>query len=80
MATMDDTDFKFPILTVDGVIFQLIESKLTVLLIQRTFEPHKGEWALPGVYIPAKETSHQALDRALIENDRYWHLSMPLCN
>lgn len=67
MTTMDDTDFKFPILTVDGVIFQLIDGKLTVLLIQRAFEPYKGEWALPGVYIPADETSHQALDRALIE-------------
>lgn len=67
MTAVDDENFKFPILTVDGVIFQLIDGKLTVLLIQRAFEPFLNEWALPGVYISAKETSRQALDRALIQ-------------
>lgn len=60
-------DFTFPILTVDSVVFQLINNKLAVLLIQRGFEPFLGVWALPGVYIPSHETSRQALDRALIQ-------------
>lgn len=64
---MNDDNFAFPILTVDGVIFQLIDGKLTVLLIERTFEPFLGVWALPGGYLPREETSRQALDRVLIQ-------------
>jgi 8-oxo-dGTP diphosphatase len=64
---MHEEHTTFPILTVDGVIFQLIDNRLTILLIQRAFEPFRGSWALPGVYIPAKETSKQALERALIQ-------------
>lgn len=54
-----------PILTVDGVVFQLIDGKLAVLLIRRAAEPFKGEWALPGGYIAAGDTTLQALDRVL---------------
>lgn len=60
-------DFDFPIITVDGVIFQLVNNKLTVLLIERAFEPFLGVWALPGGYIPKEETSIQALDRVLAQ-------------
>jgi 8-oxo-dGTP diphosphatase len=64
---MPEKDFRFPILTVDGVVFQLVNNKLTVLLIERGYEPFLGMWALPGAYISATETSHQALDRMLID-------------
>lgn len=57
----------FPVLTVDGVIFQIINDKLSILLIRRGFEPFKGSWALPGGYNPAGETTTQALDRVLGE-------------
>jgi 8-oxo-dGTP diphosphatase len=56
-----------PILTVDGVIFQFVDTKLSVLLIQRGYEPFKGQWALPGVYIEPGETSKQALERVLAQ-------------
>lgn len=39
-----------PIVTVDAVIFQLIENRLFVLLIERANEPFKGKLALPGGY------------------------------
>ncbi len=67
-----------PILTVDGVVFQFIDTKLSVLLIQRGYEPFKGQWALPGVYIEPGETSHQALERVLAQKSdislRYVHV------
>lgn len=54
-----------PILTVDSVVFQLIAKQLFVLLIQRAHEPFKGEWALPGGYSAAGETTRQAMARIL---------------
>jgi 8-oxo-dGTP diphosphatase len=57
--------YRAPILTVDAVIFQLIDGQLTVLLIQRAHEPFKGEWALPGGYNAAGDTTQQALTRVL---------------
>jgi 8-oxo-dGTP diphosphatase len=56
-----------PILTVDGMVFQIMDGKLSVLLVQRGFEPFKGAWALPGVYIEAGENSHEALERGLMQ-------------
>ena len=64
---MEGDNFVFPILTVDGVVFQLQNDKLTVLLIKRGFDPFRGSWALPGGYIPAHETSRMALDRVLTQ-------------
>jgi 8-oxo-dGTP diphosphatase len=58
--------FEFPILTVDGAIFQLVDDELTILLIQRAFEPFLGEWALPGEYIPKDRSSRQALEHLLV--------------
>lgn len=64
----DDTEnFTFQIVTVDGVLFQVIDSLLNVLLIRRGFEPFLHQWALPGAYIPREETGHQALERALVQ-------------
>ncbi|HEX8763102.1 MAG TPA: NUDIX domain-containing protein [Candidatus Saccharimonadales bacterium] len=62
-------DYTAPILTVDGIVFQLSNDtrELQVLLIKRGFEPFKGAYALPGGYNPAGETTRQALDRVLAE-------------
>src|SRR5258708_15874927 len=54
-----------PTLTVDSVIFQLIDNKLQVLLINRTNEPFRGTWALPGGYNAAGDTTLQALERVM---------------
>jgi 8-oxo-dGTP diphosphatase len=54
-----------PTLTVDSVIFQLQGSDLAVLLIQRTQEPFKKKWALPGGYDAAGETTQAAMARIL---------------
>ena len=54
-----------PILTVDAVIFQLINNVLQVALIQRANDPFKGDWALPGGYSPQGETTIEALERVV---------------
>ncbi len=56
-----------PILTVDTVVFQIIETRLCVLLITRTNPPFQGRLALPGGYISLGETTHIALQRVLAE-------------
>lgn len=57
------TEYTPPTLTVDAVIFQLIDNNLTVLLMKRPNEPFAGSWALPGGYSPKGETTMQALER-----------------
>lgn len=52
-----------PTLTVDAVIFQLVENELHVILIERPNEPFKGAWALPGGYNAEGETTRHALQR-----------------
>ncbi len=59
------TPYVPPTLTVDAVIFQLINGVLSVALIQRANEPFKGAWALPGGYSPQGETTIEALERVV---------------
>jgi 8-oxo-dGTP diphosphatase len=54
-----------PILTVDSVVFQLIDNVLYVLLIQQANQPFRGAWVLPGGYNAAGETTHDAMGRIL---------------
>lgn len=62
---MLDNDYVPPILTVDAIIFQLIEASLSVLLIKRAKEPFKDMWALPGGYNAVGETTKEATSRVL---------------
>lgn len=50
-----------PTLTVDAIIFQLNGDELEVLLTQRSQDPFKGEWALPGGYNAVGSTTLEAL-------------------
>jgi len=62
---MNSNTYTPPILTVDAVIMQLIDNELCVLLIQRAQDPFKDQWALPGGYNAAGETTREALSRIL---------------
>ena len=55
---------QFPV-TVDVAIFTIEDGKLKVLLIKRANKPHAGEWALPGGFLRAPETTAQAAGRVL---------------
>lgn len=61
------TPYVAPVLTVDTVIFQLVDGALNVLLVKRVNEPYKGVWALPGGYNPEGETTTEALERIVAE-------------
>jgi 8-oxo-dGTP diphosphatase len=65
MYNMFQGEYIPPTLTVDSVIFQLIDNQLNVLLIKRSQEPFKDWWALPGGYDAAGETTHDAMRRIL---------------
>lgn len=60
-------DFPHPAVSVDCVVFTIIEDKLSVLLVQRTREPFKGNWALPGGFIRIDESLEDAARRMLQE-------------
>jgi len=59
------TPYVPPTLTVDAVIFQLVDNILHVCLVKRAHEPFAGQWALPGGYSPEGETTIQALERVV---------------
>lgn len=50
-----------PTLTVDAVLFQIIDNQLHVFLTKRAKDPFKGDWALPGGYCPEGQTTTEAL-------------------
>ena len=63
MSKDEAKDYQAPALSVDMVLFQIIDRRLYVLLINRADAPFKGMWALPGGYNPKGETTTQALER-----------------
>lgn len=54
-------------ITVDIVILTIRKKQLKVLLVQRTQEPFKDKWALPGGFIRLSETLDDAAKRVLME-------------
>jgi len=54
-------------LTVDMVIFTVVDDTLNVLLVKRKYEPFAGIWALPGGFVEEDETPREAAERELLE-------------
>ncbi len=59
--------YRPPTLTVDIVIFRIANNELQVLLVKRAAEPFKGDWALPGAYNAAGDTTTQALENRVLK-------------
>ncbi len=59
--------YPHPAVTVDTVVFSVLDEALQVLLIQRRSEPFKDWWALPGGYVRIDEDLEQAARRELLE-------------
>ena len=55
-------------LSVDAVVFGYTSQEgLSILLIKRTMEPYRGQWALPGGLVKDEESLEQAVEQELKE-------------
>ncbi|MDF4202308.1 NUDIX domain-containing protein [Maribacter sp. SA7] len=53
------------LLAVDCIIFGFYQEELKILLVERDFEPAKGEWSLIGGFLKQKENLNDAASRIL---------------
>ncbi len=69
LKTYNIHDYDIPLVSVDIVIFSVIDDKLNVLTVKRAQHPRKGKWALPGGFIDlnADKTIEDAAHRKLAE-------------
>lgn len=56
-----------PAVTVDIVVLKKTQSSFQLLLIERKYEPFKGQWALPGGFVDINEEIEDASYRELQE-------------
>lgn len=52
---------------IDCIIFGLEKEQLSLLLLQRNFEPAKGQWSLMGGFVQENESADDAAKRVLYE-------------
>jgi 8-oxo-dGTP diphosphatase len=65
--TYDPTRYERPSVTVDVVIFSLMDDELKVLLVRRKQWPFADMWALPGGFVRMEESLQTAAARELAE-------------
>lgn len=63
----DPANYERPSVTVDVVIFSLVQEDLQVLLIKRKFPPFADMWAIPGGFVRMHESLEEAATRELAE-------------
>lgn len=64
---IDVLRYQHPAVTVDVVLFTILENDLKLLLVQRRIEPFMGSWSLPGGFVRMEENLEQAALRKLKE-------------
>ncbi len=60
-------DHPRPMVTVDLIVFSLVEQSLQVLLVRRGREPFAGKWAIPGGFLEMDEPAEAGARRELRE-------------
>ncbi len=70
MITQTELPPELPKVTVDVVIFTLLNDELEVLLVQRPIPPFEGSWTLPGGFVQPQESLEDAARRVLAEKGR----------
>lgn len=63
----DATSYEKPSITVDPVLFTILDGTLQVLLVRREEHPFRGNYALPGVFVDVDEPLDAAAQRALYQ-------------
>lgn len=63
----DVTRYDRPSVTVDVVVFSILDEMLKVLLVKRKAWPFEGVWAIPGGFVRMEESLEEAAYRKLIE-------------
>lgn len=66
-ANYDQSEFPPFAVTVDIVVFTVVDDQLQVTLVERGSEPFKGAWALPGGFVRPGEDLEAAAVRELAE-------------
>lgn len=61
------SDYPQPSVTVDVLVFTVLEDRLKVALIQRGVEPFKHKWAIPGGFVRMEESLEDAARREIEE-------------
>ena len=61
----DPKAFDRPSVTVDALVFTILDDVLKVALVKRASEPFKDYWALPGGFIDMKEALEETVKRKL---------------
>jgi 8-oxo-dGTP diphosphatase len=60
-------DYPRPSVTVDGLVFRIVDDGIEILLIQRKKEPFKDLWAFPGGFMEIDETPEAGVLREVQE-------------
>lgn len=66
-AEYEPADYPPFAVTCDVAIFTMVGGELGVLLIRRGEAPYADQWALPGGFVGARESTDAAADRELLE-------------
>lgn len=61
------TNYQKPSVTVDILLFTVLDNDLKILLVKRGLAPFKGSWALPGGFVQIDESLDEAARRELSE-------------
>ena len=68
---MNNYKYQIKAVTVDAVVFSIIDKKLNCLLIKRNIPPFNGSWALPGGFLKRNESADSAFKRELLEESGF---------
>lgn len=64
---MDTNKFEKPSVTVDLLVFTVLDDDLKIILVKRGIDPFKNMWALPGGFVGINETLEEAAKRELFQ-------------
>ena len=66
-AKTELTDYAQPSVTVDVMVFTILDDELKVALIKRGVAPYQGRWAIPGGFVQMDESLEDAARREVAE-------------